>query len=121
MSDFLQLILTQHSPMLVLITYGLLPCDSGLKYVHRSCCGYGGQEYNCHPEVLCGHGGYINGEFKEATVCEDRSSYMIWDHLHPTDSFARHIAKAFVNGEHMEPFLYIKNMCHPLSMSIQAH
>lgn len=121
MSDFLQLILTQHSPMLVLITYGLLPSDSGLKYVHRSCCGYGGQEYNYHREVLCGHGGYINGEFKETTVCEDRSSYMIWDHMHPTDSFARHIAKAFVNGEHMEPFLYIKNMCHPLSMSIQAH
>ena len=53
----------------------------------------------------------MDGKFQNATVCEDRSLYMIWDGLHPTDAFSHHIAKAFVEGAYMQPPFFIKQTC----------
>jgi phospholipase/lecithinase/hemolysin len=87
------------------------PSKYGLKYVHKACCGWGGGEYNYHWGVKCGKDGIVDGELRKATVCENRSEYMLWDHLHPTEAFAFHIAQAFLRGEHMQPPFYIKETC----------
>jgi hypothetical protein len=84
---------------------------TGLKYVRKICCGYGGGEYNFNREVMCSADGIIDGQIRKATVCENRSEYMLWDAIHPTDAFTFHIAQAFLNGQHMEPPFYIKEMC----------
>jgi len=83
----------------------------GLKYVHKACCGYGGGDYNFNMVVKCGKDGILNGKLQKATVCENRSEYMMWDAMHPTDAFAFHIAQAFLRGENMQPAFHFKEMC----------
>ncbi|KAG0597746.1 hypothetical protein M758_12G018500 [Ceratodon purpureus] len=87
------------------------PLKFGLKYTHKSCCGYGGGEYNFDLYIKCSEERIIDGELRKANVCENRSEYMMWDAIHPTDAFTFHIAQAFLHGRHMEPPFFIKEMC----------
>ena len=81
--------------------------------MHKACCGFGGGDYNCNESVWCGTDEFVNGQVLKASVCENRSEYLSWDGIHPTESFAFHIAQAFLNGEHMQPPTFIKEMCSP--------
>lgn len=86
---------------------------AGLKYTHKACCGYGGGDYNWdfNKKVFCGAPGIVDGKLTTATVCSNRSEYLMWDGTHPTQEFAFHIAQAFLNGKFMTPGYQIKHVC----------
>lgn len=80
------------------------PSKYGIEYPFRACCGYGGGVYNYDRDVECGEEGkYINGTHVEATKCETPSLYLIWDTLHPIESFCYHLAQGVLSGTHLSP------------------
>ncbi|KAI5065063.1 hypothetical protein GOP47_0019758 [Adiantum capillus-veneris] len=84
------------------------PSKYGVKYPFRACCGYGGGTYNYDEDIQCGQAGeYINGTYAEATKCEDPSLYIIWDSLHPVESFCHHLAQGVLDGTHLSPYFNV--------------
>lgn len=86
------------------------PSKYGIEHPFISCCGAGG-EHNYVDDVPCGSSGYVNGTYMEATPCSDPSLYLIWDGIHPVESFARHMAKGVLSGEHLWPTFNITSTC----------
>eukprot|EP00250_Pteridium_aquilinum_P028090 c36568_g1_i1 orf=152-1342(+) len=79
------------------------PSKYGVKYPFQACCGAGG-EYNVNSEVLCGQTAkYINGTYTEWTKCEDPTLYIVWDTIHPVESFASFVAEGVLKGTHLSP------------------
>lgn len=77
---------------------------TGMKYPFQACCGSGGGSYNFNTEVLCGKDGvYINGTYLIAKKCENPSLHLIWDSIHPVESFSKFVAQAVLNNTHLIP------------------
>ncbi|KAI5054499.1 hypothetical protein GOP47_0007186 [Adiantum capillus-veneris] len=89
----------------------LNPSNYGILYPFRACCGSGGT-YNV-ANVLCGMDAqYINGTLVEWTKCENPTLYLIWDSMHPMESFAYYIAQGVLNGTHLFPSFSLKERVH---------
>eukprot|EP00250_Pteridium_aquilinum_P021212 c25057_g2_i1 orf=413-1576(+) len=85
------------------------PSKYGIKYPFQACCGAGGGTYNFMDGVECGKPGiYVNGTYVEAEKCEDPSLYIIWDTLHPIESFCHYLAQGVLNGTYLSPTINIK-------------
>ncbi|KAH7423130.1 hypothetical protein KP509_12G040500 [Ceratopteris richardii] len=79
------------------------PQNYGVEYPLKACCGSGGP-YNCHSEVLCGKNPMsVNGTYLQWTKCDDPSLYIIWDTVHPVESFAYYMAQGVLTGSHLSP------------------
>ncbi|KAI5060510.1 hypothetical protein GOP47_0024930 [Adiantum capillus-veneris] len=85
------------------------PSKYGVKYPMQACCGVGGK-YNVS-EILCGNTGVLNGKEVQAWRCANPTEYISWDGLHPTESFAKHIAAALLSGKYFSPSLSISDAC----------
>ncbi|MCO5546704.1 hypothetical protein L7F22_000140 [Adiantum nelumboides] len=85
------------------------PSKYGIKYPMQACCGVGG-EYNVS-QIPCGSKGLINGLEVQAGRCASPTEYISWDGLHPTESFAKHIAAALLSGKYFSPGLSISDVC----------
>ncbi|KAH7292161.1 hypothetical protein KP509_29G053800 [Ceratopteris richardii] len=84
------------------------PLNYGVKYPFQACCGYGGGEYNYNADVNCGRPGkLINGTYAVAKKCTDPSLHIIWDSLHPVESFCRYLARGVLDGTHLIPSINI--------------
>lgn len=79
------------------------PETYGINYTRQACCGVGG-EYNFNASILCGETGYIDGVLTRAWRCDDPSSYIFWDSMHPVESFAEIVANGFLTGEYVTSF-----------------
>ncbi|KAH7292166.1 hypothetical protein KP509_29G054100 [Ceratopteris richardii] len=92
------------------------PSKYGVKYPFRACCGYGGGKYNYNSEVSCGKAGkVINGTFAVAKRCSDPSLHIIWDTLHPVESFCYYLARGILDGTHLSPSINIKERFNYIS------
>ncbi|KAI5077361.1 hypothetical protein GOP47_0007185 [Adiantum capillus-veneris] len=86
----------------------LNPSSYGIVYPFRACCGAGGT-YNVDANVKCGMDAqYINGTLVKWTKCENPKLYLIWDFIHPVESFAYYIAQGVLNGTHLFPSFSLK-------------
>lgn len=89
------------------------PSKYGVKYPFKACCGINTNEYNYNGDVLCGGGGQnINGTYLEAKRCEDPSLYIIWDSIHPIQSFSQYLAQGVVNGTYLRPYFNVREKLH---------
>ncbi|MCO5612367.1 hypothetical protein L7F22_066634 [Adiantum nelumboides] len=81
---------------------------AGILYPFKACCGAGGT-YNVNTNVICGMDAqYINGTLVAWTKCENPKLHLIWDSIHPVESFAYHIAQGVLNGTHLVPPFSLK-------------
>ncbi|KAI5056258.1 hypothetical protein GOP47_0028076 [Adiantum capillus-veneris] len=86
----------------------LNPSKYGILYPFKVCCGAGGA-YNFNVKVLCGMDAqYINGTLVAWTKCDNPKHYLIWDTLHPVESFAYHIAQGVLSGTYLVPSFSLK-------------
>ncbi|MCO5612328.1 hypothetical protein L7F22_066595 [Adiantum nelumboides] len=87
----------------------LNPSNYGILYPFKACCGAGGT-YNVNTmNVICGMDAqYINGTLVAWTKCENPKLHLIWDSIHPVESFAYHIAQGVLNGTHLVPPFSLK-------------
>ena len=72
----------------------------GIEYPFKACCGAGG-EYNYVNDIQCGSSGYVNGTLVKSKRCSDPTMHIIWDSIHPTESFARYVAEGVLSGSHL--------------------
>lgn len=86
------------------------PSKYGVTQPLKACCGVGGT-YNVNLSIPCGSSGTINGTKVEAGRCSKPNSYISWDGLHPTESFAKQIADAIWKGHYTSPHLSIEDAC----------
>lgn len=86
------------------------PANYGIEHPFEACCGAGGP-YNFVVGVECGSSGVVNGTLMQATRCEDPSLYLIWDSIHPVESFAKHIADGILTGKYLTPAFNITSTC----------
>ncbi|MCO5599049.1 hypothetical protein L7F22_053148 [Adiantum nelumboides] len=94
------------------------PSKYGVEYPFKACCGYGGGSYNYNESVKCGKvGHYMNGTYAKATKCENPTLHIIWDSLHPVESFCRYLAQGVLNGTRLSPAF---NISERFSLETQA-
>ena len=105
MSKFVKLLDVVRNELIKFVAYHL-----GIQYPFKACCGAGG-EYNVVPDVGCGSSGYVNGTFVISERCSDPTLYLMWDPIHPTESFARYVAEGVTSGSHLRPEFNIKGEC----------
>eukprot|EP00249_Psilotum_nudum_P032099 c47258_g1_i1 orf=287-1522(+) len=86
------------------------PSKYGIKYPHQACCGAGGK-YKYLQSIQCGRSGYVDGKLVEAKRCEDPSLHLIWDSIHPVESFCHHIADGFFSGRYFKPDINLADLC----------
>ncbi|MCO5592471.1 hypothetical protein L7F22_046474 [Adiantum nelumboides] len=93
------------------------PSNYGILYPFKACCGAGGT-YNVNVKVLCGTDAqYINGTLVAWTKCENPKLHLIWDSIHPVESFAYYIAQGVLNGTHLVPSFSLKERVQYLKWS----
>ena len=51
----------------------------------------------------CGSSGYVNGTLVESKPCSDPTLHLIWDNIHPTESFARYVAEGILSRSYLQP------------------
>lgn len=83
--------------------------NEGVMYPFTACCGAGGGKYNV--EVACGKNGSVNGKLVEGGRCRNPAQYISWDGLHPTETFARHLALGVLTGQYLHPPLSLRSLC----------
>ncbi|KAH7292164.1 hypothetical protein KP509_29G054000 [Ceratopteris richardii] len=94
------------------------PLNYGVKYPFSACCGYGGGKYNYNSDVTCGGPGkLINGTYAVAEKCMDPSLHIIWDSLHPVESFCRYLAQGVLEGTHLNPVINITERFNYISLA----
>ena len=74
----------------------------GIEYPFKACCGAGG-EYNFVSGIGCGSSGYVNGTLVKSERCSDPTLHLIWDNIHPTESFARYVAEGVLSESYLRP------------------
>eukprot|EP00250_Pteridium_aquilinum_P035072 c8568_g1_i1 orf=117-1277(+) len=87
------------------------PSKYGVTSPMKACCGAGGGKYNLDLSIACGRKGTLNGVAVEAGRCANPTEYISWDGLHPTESFAKHIAYALLRGQYFSPSLSMNDAC----------
>lgn len=88
------------------------PSKYGVMYPFMACCGAGGGKYNVDLQVPCGKKGMVNGTLVEAGRCRNPTQYISWDGLHPTETFAKHLALGVLSGNFLRPSLSIPTICN---------
>ena len=79
----------------------------GFNEAFKACCGAGA--YNAI--VRCGASAVVNGETIQGKACSEPGSYIYWDGIHITDAAAGFVAKAFLQGEYLEPSYRLAEIC----------
>ena len=74
----------------------------GIEYPFKACCGLG-EDYNYIKEIQWGSSGFVNGTFMKCERCSDPTLHLIWDTVHPTESFARYVAEGVLSGSYLRP------------------
>ena len=59
-------------------------------------------------DIQCGSSGYVNGTLVKAERCSDPTLHLIWDNIHPTESFARYVAEGVLSGSYLRPKFHMK-------------
>ena len=54
-------------------------------------------------DIKCGSSGYVNGTLVKSERCSDPTLHLIWDNIHPTESFARYIVEGLLSGNYLQP------------------
>ncbi|MBA0741370.1 hypothetical protein Gogos_014530 [Gossypium gossypioides] len=92
------------------------PTSHGLRYGTKACCGYGGGNYNFHPEVYCGNTKVMNGTKVTASACKDPNNYVSWDGIHATEAANKLTTLAILNGSYFDPPFPLHKLCylHPV-------
>nr|XP_010930359.1 GDSL esterase/lipase At3g26430 [Elaeis guineensis] len=85
----------------------------GFEHPLRTCCGYGGGEYNFDFFVRCSNTGKVNG----TTVllgksCKDPSKSIIWDGVHYTEAANRWVFDQIKGGAFSDPPVPLSMACH---------
>uniref|UniRef100_A0A7N0UFU2 Uncharacterized protein n=1 Tax=Kalanchoe fedtschenkoi TaxID=63787 RepID=A0A7N0UFU2_KALFE len=107
-----------HASVILVDVYSVMlelfrhPKKHGLQYGPKACCGYGGGEYNYHPQVLCGNSKVIDGNNISATACEDPCNYVSWDGIHATEAANKLVTAAILNGSTFDPHFSLSKRCH---------
>ncbi|CAM6088276.1 unnamed protein product [Calypogeia fissa] len=66
--------------------------------VHNACCGVPGRKV-----TICA--------MENSHVCDNPDEYMVWDMIHWTEAFYRHIAKFVLNGDFSDPPTNLTKIC----------
>lgn len=103
-----------HSVKLELFRH---PTRHGLLYGTKSCCGFGGGDYNFNPQLYCGNSKVINGTLLTATACPNPEKYVSWDGIHATEAANKLVTSAILTGSYFDPPFPLSNLCdlHPIT------
>ncbi|KAH7423323.1 hypothetical protein KP509_12G049200 [Ceratopteris richardii] len=96
------------------------PSNYGVKYPLQACCGAGGP-YNCRTEVSCADNPkYVNGTYLQWTTCDDPSLYIVWDTIHPVESFGYYLAQGVLTGSHLTPSFDILEAVQSIKTAVSS-
>ena len=59
-------------------------------------------------DIKCGSSGYVNETLVKSKRCKDPTLHLIWDTIHPTESFARYVAEGVLSGSYLRPKFHMK-------------
>ncbi|XP_039126048.1 GDSL esterase/lipase ACHE-like [Dioscorea cayenensis subsp. rotundata] len=79
----------------------------------RTCCGYGGGDYNFGFNVRCGDKGIVEGEeVLLGKSCSHPEKSIIWDGVHYTEAANKWVFNEIATGKYSHPSLPLCKACH---------